>query len=143
MNCKSTLSSTLTGLLVTFAIASPALANESKYPAVAACEAQIQKLTEVSDHNKKLNQSLDFIWGQWMKEYPEWATYVAYPGQDNRWSDRSMATIQKRKQLPKCHEQLLTKINAKKLNEQGKLTLKLITKKLKLKWRPAPFLLSS
>ncbi len=122
---------TLSSLLISFVVVGLAHANEIKYPAIAECESQIQKLASVADQNKKLNQSLDFIWGQWMKEYPEWATYLAYPGHDNRWSDRSMATIQKRKHLPKCHEQLLSKINAKKLNEQGKLTLKLITKKIK------------
>lgn len=126
-------------VLIFFAIPSPGATNREKYPALAECESQIQKLAEVSDQNKKLNESLDFIWNQWMKESPEAATYVAYPGQDHRWSDRSMASIEKNKQLPFCHERLLSKINSKKLNEQGKLTLKLITKKIKSQMEATTF----
>lgn len=62
---------TLSSLLISFVVVGLAHANEIKYPAIAECESQIQKLASVADQNKKLNQSLDFIWGQWMKEYPE------------------------------------------------------------------------
>ncbi len=130
MRSQSKLMSALAGLLISIAMSAPALAKDGVYPAIAECEAQIKKQAGYND-NKKLTQSLDFIWAQWMKEYPEWATYVGYPGQDDRWTDRSLATVDKRKQLPNCHEKLLAKINPKKLTEQNKLTLKLITKKIK------------
>lgn len=126
-------------LLVSFALNASPLPKATIYPAIAVCETQIQKYSSGSDHNKKLAQSLDFIWDQWMKESPEWATYVGYPGQDHRWSDRSTSSIQKRKQLPKCHERLLAKINPKKLTEPNKLTLKLITKKIKTQIEAASF----
>ncbi len=139
MRSQSKLMSTLSGLFLSLALSGSLNAKEATYPAIAECEAQIQKLQGQADHNKKLNQSLEFIWAQWMKEYPEWATYVGYPGQDGKWGDRSLATIQKRKQLPSCHEKLLAKINPKKLNEQNKLTLKLISKKIKTQMESTQF----
>ncbi len=41
---------------------------------------------------------LDADWKQWMEEYPEVATHVGYPGQNRRWTDESLAGIEKRKQ---------------------------------------------
>jgi uncharacterized protein (DUF885 family) len=40
---------------------------------------------------------LDSDWKQWMREYPEFATEVGYPGQDSRWTDDSPAGIEARK----------------------------------------------
>lgn len=109
------------------------------YRALADCESFIQKQNSHADHNKKLIQSLDFIWAQWMKENPEWATYVGYPGQDNRWTDRSYTTLQARKQLPVCHEKMLGKIKMNRLTQQNQLTLKLIIKKIKNQIRENDF----
>ncbi|MBL7544440.1 MAG: DUF885 domain-containing protein [Bdellovibrionaceae bacterium] len=106
-------------------------AKGSNSSALDACEAQIEKQSKYTDQTKKLNSALDFIWSQWMHESPEWATYIGYPGMDHRWSDRSLAAIQKRKYIPPCHQKLLAQINPKKLNAQNALTLKLIVKKIK------------
>lgn len=114
-----------------FSVTVTAETKSSKYPAVTECESFIQKLSGDIDENKKLTKTLDFIWGQWLKESPESATYLGVPGFDDRWSDRSLETIEKRKQMPVCHEILLSKINSKKLTTPNKLTLKLITKKIK------------
>lgn len=105
--------------------------TNSKYPAIASCEAKIKLWAGLNDHNKVLTQALDFIWTQWMTESPEAATYTGFPGQDHRLGDLSIETIQKQKQLPVCHEKLLRKIDPKKLTQANKLTLKLITKKIK------------
>jgi uncharacterized protein (DUF885 family) len=40
---------------------------------------------------------LDADWGRWMGEYPEEATDIGYPGQDDRWIDDSPAGIAGRK----------------------------------------------
>ena len=36
-----------------------------------------------------LRAQLDEDWQYWMKEYPELATAVGYPGQNGRWTDYS------------------------------------------------------
>jgi uncharacterized protein (DUF885 family) len=46
---------------------------------------------------QKLRSFLDADWRRWMEEYPEIATHVGYPGQNDRWSDDSPAGIERRK----------------------------------------------
>ena len=46
---------------------------------------------------QKLNRFLDAQWKYVMTEYPEWATSVGYPGQDDRWTDVSLAAVERRK----------------------------------------------
>jgi len=46
---------------------------------------------------KKFRDFLDADWRRWMEEYPEHATHVGFPGQDDRWTDDSPAGIAQRK----------------------------------------------
>ena len=46
---------------------------------------------------QKLRSFLDADWRRWMEEYPEIATHVGYPGQNDRWTDDSPAGIERRK----------------------------------------------
>jgi uncharacterized protein (DUF885 family) len=46
---------------------------------------------------RKFRDFLDSDWKRWMQEYPEVATAVGYPGQNNRWIDDSPAGIERRK----------------------------------------------
>jgi uncharacterized protein (DUF885 family) len=46
---------------------------------------------------QKLRAFLEADWQRWMQEYPEVATHVGYPGQDDRWTDDSPAGIAHRK----------------------------------------------
>src|SRR5260221_7007545 len=50
-----------------------------------------------SDAAQKLRAFLDADWQRWMQDYPEVATYVGYPGQNDRWTDASPAGIERRK----------------------------------------------
>jgi uncharacterized protein (DUF885 family) len=50
-----------------------------------------------SDAAQKLRVFLDADWRRWMEEYPEVATHVGYPGQNDRWTDDSPAGIERRK----------------------------------------------
>ena len=42
---------------------------------------------------EKFRGFLDADWRRWMTEYPEVATHVGFPGQDDRWTDDSPAGI--------------------------------------------------
>jgi uncharacterized protein (DUF885 family) len=58
--------------------------------------------TQASDASQSgaaqtLRSFLDADWRRWMEEYPEHATHVGYPGQNDRWIDDSPAGIGRRK----------------------------------------------
>jgi uncharacterized protein (DUF885 family) len=46
---------------------------------------------------RKFRAYLDADWKRWMEEYPDVATQVGYPGQNNRWTDDSPPGIERRK----------------------------------------------
>ena len=46
---------------------------------------------------QKFRAFLDADWRRWMEEYPEHATDVGFPGQDDRWTDDSPVGIARRK----------------------------------------------
>jgi uncharacterized protein (DUF885 family) len=50
-----------------------------------------------SEATQKLRAFLDADWQRWMQDYPEVATYVGYPGQNDRWTDGSPAGLERRK----------------------------------------------
>jgi uncharacterized protein (DUF885 family) len=50
-----------------------------------------------SDAAQKLRAFFDADWQRWMQDHPEVATYVGYPGQNDRWTDASPAGIERRK----------------------------------------------
>ncbi len=41
------------------------------------------------DETKRFRAFLEEDWGRWMRDYPEWATLIGYPGQNRRWTDHS------------------------------------------------------
>jgi uncharacterized protein (DUF885 family) len=49
------------------------------------------------DETRKFWAYLEADWKRWMEEYPDVATQVGYPGQNNRWTDDSPAGIERRK----------------------------------------------
>ncbi len=45
----------------------------------------------------RLGELFRVNWEYLMTEYPEYATYVGYPGQNARWTDKSLQAIERRK----------------------------------------------
>ena len=56
------------------------------------------------DAGRKFREYLDEDWKRWMQEYPEWATFVGFPGQNRRWSDNSREGVAAR--IRHLHESL-------------------------------------
>ncbi len=75
------------------------------------------------DANEQLKQVLDFQWTSWMEDYPEWATYVGFPGRNHLLSDRSIKAIEARKQLDQCIDRVLSTIPEDRLNASNNTTL--------------------
>jgi uncharacterized protein (DUF885 family) len=65
----------------------------------------------------RLHRLFDFSWEYTMKESPEFATSVGYPGQNDRWSDISLAAISRRKETSKLDLELIMAIDRAKLPE--------------------------
>jgi uncharacterized protein (DUF885 family) len=49
-----------------------------------------------SEEASKFRAFLADDWKRWMEDYPEWATWVGYPGQNRRWTDESPAGFETR-----------------------------------------------
>src|ERR1039457_1843898 len=65
----------------------------------------------------QLHRLFDFSWEYTMKESPEFATSVGYPGQNDRWSDISFEAVAWRKETDKLDLELIKSINRAKLSE--------------------------
>jgi len=55
-------------------------------------------------------------WEHTMRDSPEFATMVGFPGQNDRWSDLSMEAIQRRKEELKGPIRVIKSIDRAKLN---------------------------
>jgi len=89
--------------------------------------ADLQKiLTDVSLSNaaapERLHRLFDGTWDYSMHEFPEFATSVGFPGQNDRWTDRSAEAIERRKQLARDLLATVQKIDRSKLNENDQIS---------------------
>jgi len=69
------------------------------------------KLTE----SDRLHRLFDFSWEYTMRDAPEFATQVGYPGQNDRWTDVSFAAIARRDATEKLGLELIKLIDRAKL----------------------------
>src|SRR5438046_459260 len=81
----------------------------SAFAAETACAKFANSVTQGTDA-KKLKTFLDVQWKYFMTESPEWATFVGYPGQDDRWTDMSLSALARRRAETVCQKNALTKI---------------------------------
>ena len=70
------------------------------------------------DDTQRLHRLFDFSWEYTMKENPEFATSVGYPGQNDRWTDVSFEAIARRKETDKLDLELIKSIDRSKLTGQ-------------------------
>ena len=83
-------------MMLTAAIAGATLA----FPLLAFAQAKDPRQPDANARSgaaQKLRDFLDADWKRWMQEYPENATHVGYPGQNDRWTDDSPDGIARRK----------------------------------------------
>lgn len=72
--------------------------------------------------SQKLKRFFDEEWKLTMKEYPEYATYVGYPGQNDRLTDSSIAAIERRKKEAVCALKAFKKIPRSGLSLQERVS---------------------
>ena len=77
-----------------------------------------------------LKQFLAAEWDYWMREFPEEATGVGYPGQNARWTDYSPAAIERRQQHLHTSLAQLRSMNATRLAPEERLNYDLYRKQI-------------
>lgn len=97
-----------------------------KQTACAKFEAAVAKGTA----SQKLNKFLDVQWNYLMHEYPEWATYSGYAGQNDRWTDYSLPAIEKRDFEVRCQLGAIKKISRAALKGEQQITRDLAIEEL-------------
>ncbi|MGZ3723153.1 MAG: DUF885 domain-containing protein [Bdellovibrionales bacterium] len=79
---------------------------------------------------QKLKKFLDTQWKYTMNESPEFATYVGYPGLNDKWQDQSLAAIERRKKETRCQLAALKKIPRAPLKDGEKVNYDLSEREL-------------
>ncbi len=92
---------------------------------VANCE-NIKKFKSQGSVEKTLNQFMANHWAYQMREYPNWATYVGYPGMNDRWPDMSLEAVDQRKKDRVCQKQYLQTLAFQKLSGESRLNYDLL-----------------
>ncbi len=70
---------------------------------------------------ERLHQLFDLQWQYTMEEYPEFATYVGWPGQNHRWTDVSLDAIDRRNREMEVPARVLATIDRSALGAEDQL----------------------
>src|SRR5438046_1659286 len=77
------------------------------------------------DDPRRLHELFKLDWDHAMRENPEFATEVGYPGQNDRWTDTSLEAIERRKQELHAPMKVIQAINRAKLDSADQLNFDL------------------
>ena len=87
---------------------------------------------ENMSHSERLHKLFDINWEYRMTEYPEYATYVGYPGQNHRWTDNSLEAIERRNGELQDPLRVLGTIDRSELNEADQLNYDLFKRNIEI-----------
>jgi uncharacterized protein (DUF885 family) len=79
---------------------------------------------------ERLRELFKIRWDYLMTEYPEWATYVGYPGQNRRWTDNSLTAVERRKRELQTPLEVLRTIDRTKLSAGEQLNYDLFKREI-------------
>ena len=83
-----------------------------------------------ANQDQRLTALMDIIYEYQVTEYPEYATWLGYPGQDDRWTDSSQTAIDRRKGETRSILGVLESISKASLSKTAQLDYQLIHKEL-------------
>jgi uncharacterized protein (DUF885 family) len=83
-------------------------------------------------HSERLHKLFEINWEYRMIEYPEYATYVGYPGQNHRWIDNSLESIERRKRELRDPLRVLETIDRSELSEVDQLNYDLFKRNIEI-----------
>ena len=102
------------------------------------CSDLVQSKGKAAD-SVRLHQLFDLSWKHGMEDNPEWATYIGYPGLNDKWTDRSFAAIERRKQENLLILEAVNSISKEKLSSQDRLNYDLFKDRTALEIEGAEF----
>src|SRR5258708_4634733 len=92
-------------------------------------EAECAKLAgRKGNESERLHALFTLEWEKRMQDSPEFATEVGYPGQNDRWTDASLAAIEQRKGELAAPLQVIQSIDRSKLSGPDQLSYDLFRK---------------
>lgn len=91
------------------------------------------------NNSERLHKLFEVTWDYIMFEYPEYATFVGYPGQNHRWTDLSVEAIERRKREVEEPLKTLHSIDRSQLSEVDQLNYDLFKKDLEFQVEEARF----
>lgn len=95
--------------------------------------------TDSKSEHDRLWKLFDEYWANKMREYPEWATSVGFPGQNGRWTDMSLAAIERRKKELNAPIAALKSIDRAKLSKEDQLNYDLFDYGLNMSLKESRF----
>jgi uncharacterized protein (DUF885 family) len=95
------------------------------------CQTLVKGKSKKSE-SARLKEIFDFQWNYWMTTYPEWATFVGFPGQDDRWTDNSFKAIAVRRREQQCPVTLIKSVNRAKLSQTDALNYDLFRRRMEM-----------
>ena len=100
--------------------------------------------TQSDEEVRKFRAFLADDWKRWMQDYPEWATWVGFPGQNRRWTDKSPAGFEARVKHLRDSVESMSKLHRDALPAGEQLNYGLYLKHLReseesLQYGGAPF----
>ena len=80
--------------------------------------------------SERLHRLFDTYWESKLRETPEFATYIGFPGHNDRWSDFSPAGIERRRTLAREHLKTAQAIDRGRLSAEEQVDLDLLRRRL-------------
>jgi uncharacterized protein (DUF885 family) len=111
-----------TALLITLAGTAGAQTTEGGAGTFSRDYARITATKGREPDARRLGRLLDVRWRQQMTDSPETATYVGFPGQNGRWTDLSLAAIERRERELREPLRVLRSIERARLGPTDRLT---------------------
>lgn len=87
----------------------------------------------------RLKQLFDLHWKYNMEENPGWATFIGYPGLNDKWGDQSFTAIERRKRENLSIMETVNSISKEKLSESDRLNYDLFKDRIALDIEGAEF----
>ncbi|MCI0330032.1 MAG: DUF885 domain-containing protein [candidate division Zixibacteria bacterium] len=102
------------------------------------CTDIVQSKGKTAD-SVRLHQLFDLTWKHGLEDNPEWATFIGYPGLNDKWGDRSFAAIERRKRENLSTMEAINSIAKEKLSDEDRLNYDLFKDQTALNIEGAEF----
>ena len=122
-------------IVIVLAVSLSAVMSAKSMAALEDYQARLDLVTAnkgFASQDARLVAFMDVVYDYQMTAFPESATWLGYPGQNSRWSDYSLAGIEKRKLDSRTLLKAIDSIEAEALSVSARLDFQLLHKDLSL-----------